>query len=73
LKEKILKFTKCSEADYILGIEIEKKCSNYLISQTQLIKDSLQKSFNVDNIRKTKKNSLLNSNKINEKNDIYFW
>jgi len=47
------KVSKCNEADYILGIKIEKNKIGYTISQTQLINDILQK-FNVTNIRKAK-------------------
>jgi len=43
--KKNFKVSKLSEADYILGINIEKEYSNYLISQTQLIKDLLQKNL----------------------------
>jgi len=47
------KVSKCGKANYILGINIEDENKNYSISQTQLIKDILQK-FNISNIRKTK-------------------
>jgi len=51
--KKNFKVSKCSEVDYLLGINVEKKNNNYFISQTQLINDILQK-FKVTNIRKAK-------------------
>jgi len=65
--KKNFKVSKCSEADYILGINIEKENSSYVISQIQLINDILQK-FKVKNIRKSKTpcSSISNSAKNNE-------
>ena len=61
------RISKCSNANYILGINIEKQNFNYSISQTQIIKGILQK-FNIKNIRKTK-TPCTGDNKLEKENN----
>ena len=68
--KKNFKISKCSQAKYILGINIEKEKTNYSISQTLLIDEILQK-FNITNIRKSK-TPCTNEGKLSEKNNKPF-
>lgn len=60
--KKNFKVSKYNPDEYILGIIIKNKSSNYTISQTQLINDLLQK-YKITNIQKIK-NSMLDSDKV---------
>jgi hypothetical protein len=69
-KRKILKNQKCNKEDNLLRIKIEENSFNYIISQTQLINDILQK-FKVINIRKAKTpySGIIKLSTINKKFD----